>query len=190
MSESSDAIERERQSNADSIAGDILDLLKSGLTIALLYAAIIPLTIQFENGEAISAIFDSNYTAMAILFYSGSMTTCVYGYAAARRLSYEDDEDSSIFFQQEIVELHYPTMILFGLVISVFLAVFGIVQGWYVAYQGLSGSIPIWIPISIIVGSVFYLFVGYGGGLLLIGLTTWVNSEVDEKMEIILDRWV
>lgn len=187
MSNSAKSTTQSDQANADSIAGDILNLFKSGLTIALLYAAVIPLTIKFENGQAIAEIFNSHYTALAVLFYGGSMTTCVISYASARRLSYEDDPNSSLFTNKELVQFHYPTMILFGLVISVTLGIFGIVQGWYEIYDGVSGQIPIWFPLLILFGSIGYLFVSYAGTRLLIWFVKKVNSWIDKQIESILN---
>lgn len=172
---------------ADSIADDALQLFKSGLTLAVIYVTLVSLILRDGGAEAISTILNSSYTTIGVIFWAGSMTTCLVTYWGARQSSSNSEVDSSSIFSAKNIQFNYPTMVLFGLLVSLFSLMFGIVEGWYKAYEGISGSIPVSVPIVIIIGSISYLFGGYVGLHLLLGFVNWILSETNDKLNNIIE---
>ena len=170
----------------NSIAKDAIKLFRSGLTLIVVYFAILSFVKSTGEAAAVKSTVSSDYTIYGIIFWTGSMTTCIVTYAGARWALITDEKSVLSVIQREDILFNLITMALTGLLASLLSFISGVVEGLY-NYGGSSGNLPVPIIMTIILISPIFLLGFYIVAIVMIGLLREVNSWIDERLDDMLE---
>jgi len=159
MSEEKDKISDGEREALSSIAGDSLQIFRAGLFLIVIYISILSLTLRTGGPDYVRNIIDSFYTINGIIFWIGSVTGSVLTYRTARRVTLQENYSQLGRIHDKFEILNFSTACTFGLLISVFSLIFGLLEGYANTVSGSSEGIGIEQPL-VIVGFSFILVMG------------------------------
>ena len=161
MRKSTNKIDSGEREALGAIADDALKTFRAGLFMIVIYISIISLTLQTGGSEYVGNIINSAYTINGIIFWVGSLTVSVFTHRFARRVTLKDHYPQLGRIDDKFDVLNLSTTSTFGLLVSVFSLIMGLLEGWSNTINDTSGSIGIEQPLLIITLSVAVVFLIY-----------------------------
>jgi hypothetical protein len=161
MSEESDKIELGEREALGAIANDALRTFRAGLFLIVIYISIISLTLQTGGVEFVENIVNSYYTIIGIIFWIGSMTVAIFTHRTARRVTLQDHYPQLGRIDDKFDVLNLSTTSTFGILISVFSLIMGLLEGWVNTINDTNVSVGFEQPLLIIGFSVVVVSVLY-----------------------------
>jgi len=161
MPEENDKIDSGEREALGAIAADALKTFRAGLFMIVIYISIISLTLQTGGNEYIVNIIDSFYTINGIIFWIGSVTMSIFTHRTARRVTLQDHYPQLGRIDDKFDVLNLSTTSTFGLLISVFSLMMGLLEGWTNTINDSSGTVGFEQPLLIIGLSVVMVSILY-----------------------------
>lgn len=161
MPEENDKIDSGEREALGAIATDALNTFRAGLFMIVIYISIISLTLQTGGNEYIVNIIDSFYTINGIIFWIGSVTMSIFTHRTARRVTLQDHYPQLGRIDDKFDVLNLSTTSTFGLLISVFSLMMGLLEGWTNTINDSSGTVGFEQPLLIIGFSVVMVSILY-----------------------------
>lgn len=162
MPEQNEKINGGERDALGAIASDSLKTFRAGLFLIVIYISIISLTLQTGGAKYVENIINSFYTINGMMFWIGSMTVNVFTHRMARRVTLKENYSQLWALDDKFAVLNLSSTGTFGLLISVFSLIMGLVEGWINTVNNTSVTVGIEQPLGIIglaLGIVVAIFV-------------------------------
>lgn len=144
-----------------AIANDALTIFRAGLFLIVIYITILSLTLRTGGVDYVENIINSFYTINGIVFWMGSVTLSVVTHRIARRVTLQENYTNIGLIDDKYDTLNIASACTFGLLISVFSLIFGLLEGWANTVNQSSGTIGFEQPILIVGFSVIMVSIIY-----------------------------
>ncbi|MUV88399.1 hypothetical protein GJ631_18030 [Natronomonas sp. CBA1123] len=161
MPEQNDKIDSGERDALGAIADDALRTFRAGLFLIVIYISIISLTLQTGGAAYVENIINSFYTINGVVFWIGSMTVCVFTHRAARRITLKENYPQLGQIDDKFDVLNLSSTSTFGLLISVFSLIMGLLEGWANTINDTSRTIGFEQPLLIVGFSVVMVSILY-----------------------------